>query len=140
MITSGTTVDKKKIALFALISVIVLTGVGFGVNYAWRVMRGPTPATAEDCVLAQQLFDKAKNVPGDKEAAKKFEVEIREERYTKFVDQGISTEVGNFVRWKVGKVTGEVAPPTREKFDEMTENAQGHCSGQQELNIPAYDF
>ncbi|MGI8311868.1 hypothetical protein [Saccharopolyspora hattusasensis] len=140
MFTSVKTAEKKTIALFALVAVVVLTGIGFGVSYAWRESRGPTAATAEDCVLAQELFDKAGTVPSGKEEAKAFEKEIRAMDYPQFVDQGIRTEVGKYVTWKVSKVTGEGTPPSREKFDEMVENAQGHCSDQQPLNIPAYDF
>lgn len=136
---------KKTVRLiaFTFIAIVVVGGVGLGVNYAWQSWRGPTQASKADCDLAQQLFDKAAQVPSDKEKAKALELEIRNIRYTKFEDpenSGISTEVGKYLSWKVHKAIQEGDLPTREKYGEMVKNAKGHCRGERDLVIPGYDF
>ncbi|WP_394618541.1 hypothetical protein JNUCC0626_05415 [Lentzea sp. JNUCC 0626] len=133
---------KKTLRLvaFAIAAIVVVGGVGFGVNYAWQASRGPTQASKEDCDLAQQLIDRAGGMPSGAEEAKALDEEIRKIRYAQFENDGISTEVGRFVSWKLVKVTGEGSVPTREKYEEMVSNAQGHCRGERDLVIPGYAF
>ncbi|MFI5845919.1 hypothetical protein ACIA8K_40075 [Catenuloplanes sp. NPDC051500] len=117
---------------------LVLGGVGYGVTYAWDRHFGPSDASAEDCRLAQQLFDRAQTPPTDPAEAEKWDQEIRQIRYTKLVDQGISTEIGKYVRWQAAKATGQGDLPTPEQFDTMLDLAIGGCENSGvDLKIPA---
>ncbi|MFI6095687.1 hypothetical protein ACIA8G_09050 [Lentzea sp. NPDC051213] len=137
--------QKKTVRLiaFTFAAIVVVGAVGFGVTYAWQIWRGPTQASKADCDLAQQLLDKVVQVPAEPDKAKALEVEIRNVRYTQFEDpksSGISTEVGRYIAWRVNTVTKQSPAPTREQYDEVVKNANGHCRGHRVLNIPAYDF
>ncbi|WP_157239390.1 hypothetical protein [Catenuloplanes japonicus] len=134
--------DKRqnwgKIAAFAVVAVLVLVGVAYGVTYIWDKRFGPSDASAADCRLAQQLFDRAQTPPKDDAAAETWEQEIRQVRYTQLVDQGISTEIGHYVRWQRAKATGQGHLPTAEEFDDMLDLAIGGCENSGvDLNIPA---
>ncbi|MFD9701021.1 hypothetical protein [Lentzea sp. NPDC059081] len=129
-----------RLAAFALAAVVVVGGVGFGVNYVWQISRGPTQASEVDCDLAQELIDRANGMPSDAAAAKALEADIRQARYSRFENDGISTEVGRYVTWKLVKATGDGTVPTREQYDEMVGNAQAHCRGERDLALPGYLF
>lgn len=143
----STTADRTKkskwgklVALGAL-TLVVLAGVAFGVNWLWDKRFGPTSASAADCKLAQQLFDQAQSPPKDAAAAQKWEQEIRQVRYNQFENDGISTEVGRYVSWQVVKATGTGERPTAKQFDDMKANAVGHCDGSGvDLRIPPIAF
>ncbi|SER36622.1 hypothetical protein SAMN05216188_110268 [Lentzea xinjiangensis] len=138
--SSDTRKKTLRIAAFAVVAIVIVAGVGFGVHYAWQVSRGPTQASKEDCELAQQLYDRAKQVPSDPAQAQALEVELRKIRYEQFENDGISTEVGRFIMWQVNEVTGGAPNPSRADYDDMVSNAQGHCRGELVLNIPRYDY
>jgi hypothetical protein len=122
---------------FGILTAIILAGVAFGVNHLWDKRFGPTAASAADCRLAQELIDKAQTPPADAVEAEKWEQQIRQVRYTRFEDDGISTEVGRYVRWQRARATGEDVQPGAGELDEIYELAAGHCedSGVQ-LRIP----
>jgi len=132
------TTNWGKIVMLGVLTIAVLAAAAFGVNYLWQKQFGPTTASAADCRLAQQLFDKAQTPPTDKAAAQKWELDIRQIRYTQLVDQGVSTQVGYYVRWAVVKATGEGERPTAAQFKKMKQEAIGHCDDSGvNLNIPA---
>jgi len=140
--TAGTypqkTTNWGKILTLGAVTIVLLAGVAFGVNYLWQKRFGPTTASAADCKLAQQLIDKAQTPPTDKVAAQKWDDEIRQIRYTQLVDQGVSTQVGRYVRWERAKATGDGALPTAEEFKNMKDEAIGHCDDSGvDLKIPA---
>ena len=135
------TTNLGKILTLGVLTIALLAGVAFGVNYLWQKRFGPTTASAADCRLAQQLFDQAQTPPSDKVAAQKWEQEIRQIRYTKFVDTGISTQVGIYVHWAAAKATGEGQRPTDKEFKKMKDEAIGHCDDSGvDLKIPAIAF
>ena len=79
--------------------------------------------------------------PTDKAQVQNWAEEIRKIRYSQFVDQGISTQVGFYVAWVVVKVTGEGKRPTAQRFQEMKDEAIGHCDDSGvDLKIPAISF
>ncbi|GAA1652190.1 hypothetical protein [Actinoplanes couchii] len=116
-----------RLVSFAILTVVVLASVAFGVNYLWDKRFGPTSASAADCKLAQELIDKAQTPPTNATEADKWEKEIRQIRYARFEDDGISTEVGRYVRWKRVQATGAPERPAEGELDEITELAIGHC-------------
>ena len=119
------------------ITVVVLAVVAFGVTWAWRSFNGPTAASKADCTLAQQMIDQAQTVPSDPAAAKKFEADLRKQRYAQFQDDGVSTQVGRYISWQVVHVTGEDVAPKPAQFQEMKDEAHGHCDGSGvDLKIP----
>jgi hypothetical protein len=132
--------NTVRLVTFGFVAVLLIVGVGLGVNYAWKELRAPTSASAADCELAQQLLDKAGSMPSDVQRANDLEVEIRATRYARFEDDGISTEVGKYVHWKAVKATGQGEKPTRDDYDQMVRNAKGHCDDQRDLVIPGYEF
>jgi hypothetical protein len=111
---------------FGILTAIILAGVAFGVNYLWDKRFGPTAASAADCRLAQELIDKAQTPPADAAEAEKWEQQIRQVRYTRLENDGISTEVGRYVHWQKARATGEPGPSAGE-LDEIYELAAGHC-------------
>jgi hypothetical protein len=122
---------------FGILTAIILAGVAFGVNHLWDRRFGPTAASAADCRLAQELIDKAQTPPADAAEAEKWEQQIRQVRYTRFEDDGISTEVGRYVRWQKARATGEDVRPRAGELDEIYELAAGHCEDSGvELRIP----
>ncbi|MEU4624727.1 hypothetical protein AB0G04_32735 [Actinoplanes sp. NPDC023801] len=122
---------------FGLLTAIILAGVAFGVNYLWDKRFGPTAASAADCRLAQELIDKAQNPPTDPVEAEKWEQQIRQVRYTRFENDGISTQVGSYVHWNRVKATGAPERPDPGTLDEITELAIGHCEDSGvDLRIP----
>ncbi|SDS83522.1 hypothetical protein [Actinoplanes derwentensis] len=132
---------NSRLLSFAVLTVVVLAGVAYGVNYLWDKRFGPTTASAADCRLAQQLFDKAQTPPADPAEAEKWEVQIRQIRYTQFVDQGISTQVARYVSWKRVQATGATERPDAGELDEITELAIGHCDDSGvDLKIPRIVF
>ena len=126
--TTRNTTDWRRLVILGVVGVVVLSGVAFGVNYLWQKRFGPTTASAADCRLAQQLIDRAQTPPADPVAAERWETEIREIRYSRFANDGISTEVGRYVAWQRVLATGEGERPTSARYREMTENALGHCA------------
>jgi hypothetical protein len=116
-----------RLAILGLVSVVVLSGVAFGVNYLWQKRFSPTTASAADCELAQRLIDRAQTPPTEAAAAEQWEKEIREIRYSQFENDGISTEVGRYVSWQRIIATGEGERPTAERYATMKKNALGHC-------------
>jgi hypothetical protein len=126
---------------FGILTAIILAGVAFGVNYLWEKRFGPTTASAADCRLAQELIDKAQTPPADPAEAEKWEQQIRQVRYTRFENDGISTEVGRYVRWSRVKATGSAERPAAGVLDEITELAIGHCDDSGvDLRIPKLAF
>jgi hypothetical protein len=122
---------------FGILTAIILAGVAFGVNYLWDKRFGPTAASAADCRLAQELIDKAQTPPADAAEAEKWEQQIRQVRYTRLENDGISTEVGRYVRWQKARATGESVRPDAGELDEIYELAAGHCEDSGvELRIP----
>ncbi|WP_430790497.1 hypothetical protein [Actinoplanes sp. G11-F43] len=132
---------KSRLAALAVLTVVVLAGVAYGVNYLWDKRFGPTSASAADCTLAQQLIDRAQTPPTDAAAAEKWAQEIRQIRYTQMVDQGISTQVGWYVQWQTIKATGAPERPREGQLEEIYELAAGHCDDSGvELRIPRITF
>ncbi|BAL87839.1 hypothetical protein AMIS_26190 [Actinoplanes missouriensis 431] len=122
---------------FGILTAIILAGVAFGVNYLWDKRFGPTAASAADCRLAQELIDKAQTPPADVAEAEKWEQQIRQVRYTRLENDGISTEVGRYVRWQKARATGESVRPGTGELDEIYELAAGHCEDSGvDLRIP----
>lgn len=133
--------DVGKLVTFGFLTVIVLAGVAFGVNYLWDKRFGPTAASATDCALAQQLIDQAQTPPTDVAEAEKWEQQIRQVRYTRFENDGISTQVGRYVHWSRVKATGDSARPDPGELDEITELATGHCDDSGvDLRLPKIVF
>jgi hypothetical protein len=140
-IHSGRNSQRNRSIIFAVVAVIVLAGVAFGVNYVWQKRFGHTPASAADCRLAQQLIDQAKSAPSDPAKAEAWEADIRKVRYTRFQDDGLSTQVGRYVYYATVKATGQGERPTAEDFTTMKKEALGHCKDSGvELTIPAITF
>ncbi len=132
------TTNWARLLTLGAVTLAVLAGVVFGVNYVWQKQFGPTTASAADCRLAQQLFDQARTAPSDKAKAEQWEKEIRTIRYNQLKDQGLSTQVGRYVSWNLAKATGEGERPTTKQFAEMKDEAVGHCDGSGvDLTIPA---
>jgi hypothetical protein len=120
------------------LSVVVLGGVAFGVNFLWQKQFGPTTASTADCRLAQELIDKARTAPRDDAEAERWEQAIRQIRYTRLKDDGISTQVGKYVAWSRAKATGKGELPTTKQFEDMKDEAIGHCDDSDvNLTIPA---
>ena len=135
------TVVNSKLVTFGILTVIVLGGVAFGVNYLWDKRFGPTTAAAADCRLAQQLIDRAQTPPADVAEAEKWEQQIRQVRYTRFENDGISTQVGRYVYWSRVRSTGDSTRPPAGELDEITELATGHCEDSGiDLRLPAITF
>lgn len=133
-------VNSKHIT-FGILTAIILAGVGFGVNYLWDKRFGPTAASGADCALAQELIDKAQTPPADATEAESWEQQIRQVRYTRFENDGISTEVGRYVYWSRVKATGAAERPRAGELDEITELAVGHCADSGvDLRIPKLAF
>jgi hypothetical protein len=133
-----TKVNWAKLLLVGALTVVVLGGVAFGVNFVWQKQFGPTTASAADCRLAQELIDKARTPPSDDAEAEKWEQSIREVRYTQLKDDGVSTQVGRYVGWNRVKATGKGELPTAAQFKEMKDEAIGHCDDSGvDLRIPA---
>jgi hypothetical protein len=133
-------VNSKHIT-FGILTAIILAGVAFGVNYLWDKRFGPTAASAADCTLAQQLIDKAQTPPTAEPQAEEWEQQIRQVRYTQFENDGISTEVGRYVRWSRVRATGSAMRPDAGELDEITELAVGHCDDSGvELRVPKIVF
>lgn len=118
----------------------VVATVAVSGNYLWQRNAGPTQASKTDCVLAQQLFDRAQTPPADPAKIEAWDQEIRKIRYT-MDDLGLNTEVGHYARWAATKATGQGDKPTAEQVDKMLSRAKGHCrdSGVA-LVIPALKF
>ena len=130
--------DWARMAVFGVVAVLILGGVAFGVTYVWDKRFGPSDASAADCRLAQQLFDRAQTPPTDPVAAETWDQEIRQIRYTQLQDLGISTEIGKYVRWQAAKATGQGELPTAAEFDEMLDLTIGGCENSGvDLRIPA---
>jgi|GEM_PF-1759475 len=130
-----------RLIVLGAVTVVVLVAVAFGGNYLWQLRFGPTPASAADCRLAQQLFDRGSTAPTDPAEAEEWEQDLRRIRYAEFVNDGISTEVGRFIYWSRVKATGEGERPTADQVAEMRRNAEGHCAGSGiELTIPELAF
>ncbi len=133
-----TKVNWGKILTLGVLTVVVLGGIAFGVNYVWQKHFGPTPASAADCRLAQKLIDQAGTAPKVDAEAEKWEQDIRQVRYTRFKDDGISTQVGYYVYWSRVKATGVGELPTAKEFQHMKDEALGHCADSGvALKIPA---
>jgi hypothetical protein len=138
---SGKNSQRGRSLIFAVVTVMVLAGVAFGVNYVWQKRFGPTAASAADCRLAQQLIDQAKSAPSDPAKAEAWEADIRKVRYAKFQDDGLSTQVGRFVSYSRVKATGQGERPTAADLATMKKEALGHCKGSGvELTIPEITF
>jgi hypothetical protein len=122
-------------------AVAVMAAVAVSGNYLWQKQAGPTQASKADCVLAQQLFDRAQAGPGDATKAAAWETEIRQIRYTKLADEGLSTQVGKYVYWATVKATGAGEKPTVTEVDKVLKEAKGHC-GDSGVNlvIPVIEF
>jgi hypothetical protein len=132
---------RMRSIIFAVLTVLVLAGVAFGVNYVWQQRFGPTPASAADCRLAQQLIDQAKSAPSEEAEAEAWEADIRKVRYAKLQDDGLSTQVGRYVSYARAKATGQGERPTADDFTTMKKEALGHCKGSGvELTIPEITF
>ncbi|GIE77273.1 hypothetical protein Aph02nite_32230 [Actinoplanes philippinensis] len=126
---------------FVVLAAVVLAGVAYGVDYLWDKRFGPTAASAADCRLAQELIDKAQNPPSDAAEGEKWEQQIRQIRYTRLENDGISTEVGKYVHWSMVRATGDPARPPAGTLEEMTELAIGHCEDSGvELRVPKIVF
>lgn len=125
----------------ATVTVAGLTAIAIGAGALWQRYTGPTRASTADCELAQQLFDRAQTAPADGAQAERWEREIRQIRYTRLADEGLSTEVGRYVAWSRVRATGTGERPTAEQFDRMKDEALGHCEGSDvDLKIPAINF
>lgn len=132
---------NSKLLSFAVLTVAVLAGVAFGVNHLWDKRFGPTAASAADCALAQQLIDKAQTPPTGAAEAQKWEQEIRQVRYTRLENDGISTEVGRYVSWSRLRATGAPDRPRPGELEEITDLAVGHCEDSGvDLRIPKISF
>ncbi|WP_405095587.1 hypothetical protein [Micromonospora sp. NBC_01412] len=135
------TTNRTRILTLGMVTVVILAAVAFGVNYLWQERFGPTTASTDDCELAQQLIDRAQTPPTGKAEAQQWEKEIRQIRYTRIEDEGVSTEVGRYVAWAVVRATGEGERPTAADFEQMKNEATGHCDGSGvDLKIPAIAF
>ena len=130
-----------RVIVLGALTLVLLAGVAFGVNWLWDKRFGPTTASAADCKLAQQLIDQAQNPPHDKAAAEKWVSQIRQVRNTRFEDDGINTEVGKYVQWQALKATGSPERPTTKQYSDMEERAIGHCDDSGvDLRIPKIVF
>ena len=118
---------NSRLVSFVILAAVVLGGVAYGVNFLWDKRFGPTTASAADCRLAQQLIDKAQLPPTDAAGLEKWEQEIRQVRYTRLDDEGLSTQVGRYVHWKGVQSTGGTDRPDPGELDEITDLAIGHC-------------
>lgn len=133
-----TKVNWGKSLTLGVLIVVVLGGIAFGVNFLWQKQFGPTTASAADCRLAQELIDKARTAPSVDAEAEKWEQSIRQVRYTRFEDDGVSTQVGKYVSWSRAQKTGKGELPTTKQFEEMKDEAIGHCDDSGvDLKIPA---
>lgn len=118
----------------------VVTAVAVGGNYVWQRNFGPTLASKSDCVLAQQLFDRAQHPPADPAEAEAWEGEIRTVRYT-MDDDGLNTQVGRYAHWAAVKATGVGNRPSAVQVEKVLREAKDHCreSGVT-LVIPTLNF
>ncbi|MEU8664065.1 hypothetical protein, partial [Actinoplanes philippinensis] len=81
------------------------------------------------------------NPPTDAAEGAKWEQQIRQIRYTRLENDGISTEVGKYVHWSMVRATGDPARPPAGTLEEMTELAIGHCEDSGvELRVPKIVF
>jgi hypothetical protein len=110
----------------AAVALGVVATVAVGGNYLWQRNFGPTLASKPDCLLAQQLFDKAQTPPADPAKAEAWEEEIRKVRYT-MADDGLNTQVGKYAHWQVVKSTGQGTRPTPKQVETVLGEAKGHC-------------
>ncbi|MBU2667290.1 hypothetical protein KOI35_27645 [Actinoplanes bogorensis] len=128
-------------AVFGLLTLVVFGGAAAGLKWQWDRWTRPTAASVADCRLAQQLIDEAQAAPSGPADAARWEKGIRQTRYERLADAGISTEVGRYVSWQVVRATGQGERPSAHQFQVMTGNAAGHCdrSGV-DLHIPPIAF
>src|SRR3954469_21911633 len=105
--TSQETTNWTRILVIGVVTVAVLSGVGFGLNYLWESHYRPTQASAADCKLAQQIVDETQTPPSDKAQVQAWMEELHKARRGVMVDQGLSTEIGYYVRWAAVKAAGE---------------------------------
>jgi hypothetical protein len=133
--------NTAKLVTLGLLTIVLLGAVAYGVNFLWEKRFGPTTASAADCRLAQELIDRAQTPPTDPAEAEKWEQSIRQVRYTRFEDKGISTRVGLYVGWQRVRATGVGVRPTPADLAENTEIALGHCDDSGvDLRIPPIAF
>jgi hypothetical protein len=120
-------IDWTKLLILGAVTVVVLGGVAYGVNYLWQKRFGPTQASAQDCRQAQQLFNlvATKQPPTGPATVDAWVSELRPQ-WLQLKDEGLATQ-GLAYSWMTArKATGGV-PATKKEYQQMLDEANGHC-------------
>jgi hypothetical protein len=123
---TGTSIDWTKLLILGAVTVVVLGGVAYGVNYLWQKRFGPTQASVEDCRQAQRLFDQvAQRPPAKPGEVAQWVSEVRPQ-WKQLTDDGLQTQ-GLAYSWMTARKSSGELPPTQDEYQHMLDEAHGHC-------------
>jgi hypothetical protein len=125
--------DTVKVALTVVVTIVVVSGVLFGM----KLFRGDEPASAADCALAQQLFGEAAQIPAVDATAQKWEAQARKVAEARLADEDLRTEFLAYVHWARVKATGAGDKPGAGVVDGVIGRAAGRCD---DLRIQKISF
>ena len=120
--------NSKKLTAFGIVAVLIVAAVGIGGSYWWKQHNEPSQASAADCALAQKIIDSAQKIPQDKAAATKWHLDMHNLRKAKMKDGYLGATVARYEDWAAGRVTGDIAAPTKQELAEVADTANAHCA------------
>ncbi len=124
---TGSSIGMTRLLILGAVTAVVLGGVAYGVDYLWKKRYGPTQASAEDCRQAQQLFDQvAKRPPAKPGKVSEWVAEVRPQ-WLQLTNDGLQSQGLVYSSMVARKTSGDEPPVTQAAYQDMLDEAHGHC-------------
>ena len=124
---TGKPIDWTRLLVLGAVTAVVLGGVAYGVDYLWQKRFGPSQASAADCRQAQRLFDQvAQRPPAKPGKADEWVSEVRPQ-WLQLTNHGLATPGLRYSAMVARKTSGDEPQPTQADYQDVLDEANGHC-------------
>lgn len=118
----------RKLWALGVAAAVVLAVLGAGGAYWWQERGKPSQASAADCALAQDILDRTRQLPREKDAVTKWQKNTRELRSEKMKDGYLGLQISKYESWAAEHAKGESQGPGKAELKKTADAANSHCT------------